>query len=498
MQSRDQIYEFDLEDKIIGKLLQPKRATDEDIFKVLFIQNNQMFAKVYNLGNQLMSEDVVQKFSATNLIDSGIPQIDKIIQSNKQTIDLQYSFLVFNQTYHIVTNKNYIYSINDGQIKLLYEFNKKGFISLIFILQNILMVHFEEKVYIFYTFKNFRQILPLSMEFSRGSLIPDKNLIVLFRNDKSITIDVSNYLRYQLYIFGDINDNFIALGNENQIIVSKQFQTPIEYEFKSNGDIQDVYFSTCLDGLIYVIKINQILAINFRTTEIISVIDETAQQLYDDTYGNVFLKNSSGIKSYNLMTKEKFNMDITNFVAYQNTLYVSSYQGLVYTSQDQPHEFQLENLEGKYQFYADQLGIFAFGYSDKQMVNIKQDQLNNTIYENITQVIRVNDSEFIINQKFSIILMNHFKLLDQLSFNFEILSLKVNQQSKILTILQSSDQIQQFIIRDNRFVQLRSSQINNLLLPGSSFQNQQTPKEFTEMQIYQSESDLFELKQSNI
>ena len=61
-----------------------------------------------------MSEDVVQKFSATNLIDSGIPQIDKIIQSNKQTIDLQYSFLVFNQTYHIVTNKNYIYSINDG------------------------------------------------------------------------------------------------------------------------------------------------------------------------------------------------------------------------------------------------------------------------------------------------------------------------------------------------------------------------------------------------
>ena len=51
------------------------------------------------------------------------------------------------------------------------------------------------------------------MEFSRGSLIPDKNLIVLFRNDKSITIDVSNYLRYQLFIFGDINDTFIALGN---------------------------------------------------------------------------------------------------------------------------------------------------------------------------------------------------------------------------------------------------------------------------------------------
>lgn len=51
------------------------------------------------------------------------------------------------------------------------------------------------------------------MEFSRGSLIPDKNLIVLFRNDKYITIDVSNYLRDQLYLFGDINDEYIALGH---------------------------------------------------------------------------------------------------------------------------------------------------------------------------------------------------------------------------------------------------------------------------------------------
>lgn len=46
-------------ESIIGKLLQPKRATDEDIFKVIFIENNQMFAKIYNLGNQEMGLDVI-------------------------------------------------------------------------------------------------------------------------------------------------------------------------------------------------------------------------------------------------------------------------------------------------------------------------------------------------------------------------------------------------------------------------------------------------------